>query len=125
MGGDGSSGIGWHLLAGASVLAVTFGLFALGGMGGGDAKLLSATAVWMGFGMPLIAYLVTASFLGGILTLSILAYRHSALAVFTDRNIFLRNFSEGAKGVSYGIALGLAGLVVFPESPLMVWTETA
>ena len=35
---------GGHFAAGALVLAVTFGLFAMGGMGGGDAKLLAATA---------------------------------------------------------------------------------
>ena len=43
---------GWHFAAGGLVLAVTFGLFALGGMGGGDAKLLAATAVWMGLQHP-------------------------------------------------------------------------
>src|SRR5690606_40457516 len=46
--------IGLHLAAGAAVLAVTFSMFALGGMGGGDAKLLAATSVWMGFGILLI-----------------------------------------------------------------------
>jgi hypothetical protein len=40
--------IGWHLAAGALVLSVTFTIFAIGGMGGGDAKLLAATALWMG-----------------------------------------------------------------------------
>jgi prepilin peptidase CpaA len=49
---------GWHFAAGGLVLAVTFAMFAIGGMGGGDAKLLSATAVWMGFGTELIQYLV-------------------------------------------------------------------
>ena len=32
---------GWHFAAGGLVLSVTFGLFAMGGMGGGDAKLLA------------------------------------------------------------------------------------
>src|SRR5690606_28754418 len=49
--------IGLHVAAGAAVLAVTFGLFALGGMGGGDAKLLAATSVWMGFNICLLQYL--------------------------------------------------------------------
>ena len=57
--------IGWHLLAGGLVLVITFGLFAMGGMGGGDAKLISASAVWMGLGFNLMAYLLVASFLGG------------------------------------------------------------
>ena len=112
---------GWHLAAGALVLVVTFGLFALGGMGGGDAKLLAASAVWMGFNIILVEYLVVSAFIGGILTLAILSYRGSALATFTSRNMFLRNFAEGDGGIPYGIALGIGGLVSFPGSPMMTW----
>lgn len=120
------TGMGWadyglHFAAGAAVLLFTFAIFAIGGMGGGDAKLLAATAVWMGMGTPLVKYLVVSAFLGGALTLAILSYRKSAIAVFTSRNMFMRNFAEGAAGVPYGIALGAGGLLVFPESPLMVW----
>ena len=112
---------GWHFAAGGLVLAVTFALFAIGGMGGGDAKLLTATAVWMGFSIPLIEYLVYSAFIGGVLTVAILAYRGSALAVFTGRNMFLRNFADGDRGIPYGVALGLGGLLTFPSSPLMAW----
>jgi prepilin peptidase CpaA len=59
--------------------------------------------------------------LGGVLTLAILSYRKSALAIFTSRNMFMRNFADDANGVPYGIALGIGGLAVFPQSPLMVW----
>ena len=41
--------IGAHLGAGALVLAITFGLFASGVIGGGDAKLAAAAALWLGF----------------------------------------------------------------------------
>lgn len=112
---------GMHFAAGALVLVVTFALFAIGGMGGGDAKLLTATAVWMGFGLPLVQYLVTSAFLGGVLTLAILTYRRSALSAFTGHNVFLRNFADPKGGVPYGIALGAGGLMTFPHSPLMVW----
>ena len=76
---------GWHFVAGAVVLLVTFGLFAVGGMGGGDAKLLTATAVWMGFNVHLIEYLVVSAFLGGVLTVAIVCYRGSVLATFTGQ----------------------------------------
>ena len=105
---------GWHFAAGALVLLVTFGMFAIGGMGGGDAKLLTATAVWMGFNVHLIEYLVASAFLGGVLTFAILCYRGSVLATFTGRNMFLRNFADGRVGVPYGIALGIGGLVTYP-----------
>jgi prepilin peptidase CpaA len=113
--------IGLHVAAGAAVLAVTFGLFALGGMGGGDAKLLAATSVWMGFNICLLQYLVTSAILGGLLTLAILAYRRSWLATFTRHSPVLRNFADGAVGIPYGIALGLGGLISYPDSPLMQW----
>ncbi|WP_027142006.1 prepilin peptidase [Mesorhizobium sp. WSM3626] len=112
---------GWHFAAGAIVLAVTFGLFALGGMGGGDAKLLAATAVWMGLNIHLVEYLVASTIIGGLLTIAILFYRKSPLAMFTGRNPFLRHFAEESAGVPYGIALGLGGLLTYPDSPLMVW----
>ncbi|TIT38990.1 MAG: peptidase, partial [Mesorhizobium sp.] len=60
---------GLHFASGGLVLAVTFGLFALGGMGGGDAKLLAATALWMGLSIHLVEYLVASAFIGGLLTL--------------------------------------------------------
>src|SRR5579863_5839388 len=41
--------IGWHLACGFLVLALTFGFFARGWIGGGDAKLAASTALWMGF----------------------------------------------------------------------------
>lgn len=112
---------GWHFAAGALVLAVTFGLFALGGMGGGDAKLLSATAVWMGFNLHLVEYLVVSAFIGGALTLAIVTYRASPLAVYTGHNLFLRNLADKKAGIPYGIALGMGGLFSYPGSPLMAW----
>ncbi|MGD9812633.1 MAG: prepilin peptidase [Sphingobium sp.] len=112
---------GMHFAAAAMVLFATFSLFAIGGMGGGDAKLMTATALWIGYDILLIQYLVAAAFIGGVLTLAILSYRGSPLAVFTGRNVFLRNFADPKVGVPYAIALGVAGLLVFPSTPLMLW----
>lgn len=111
--------IGLHFAAGAVVLAFTFALFALGGMGGGDAKLLAASALWMGFGPSLLEYLLVSTVLGGFLTLAILVYRKSALSAFTGSNLFLRNFADQKQGVPYGVALGIGGMIVYPDSPLM------
>lgn len=111
---------GWHFLAGAVVLAVSFGIFAIGGMGGGDAKLMTATSVWMGFGFLLLDYLLTAAFVGGLLTVLILLFRKSPLATMHGQNMFLRHLADEKTGIPYGIALGAAGLLVFPKSPLVL-----
>ncbi|MCR4268293.1 prepilin peptidase [Nitratireductor sp. ZSWI3] len=112
---------GMHMAAGALVLSVTFVLFAVGGMGGGDAKLLAATAVWFGIAPGLVQYLVVAALIGGALTMAILYYRGSPLSLMTGNNAFLRHFADAKVGVPYGIALGLAGLITYPETPLMQW----
>jgi len=94
-------------------------------MGGGDAKLIAATALWMGFNVHLVQYLVTSSVFGGVLTMAILSYRASPLAVYTGHNRFLRHLSDKSVGIPYGIALGVGGLLTYPESPLMLWARAA
>ena len=63
-----------HAGAAAAVLAVTFVFFARGWIGGGDAKLAAATALWLGFD-HLFDYLIYASLFGGALTILLLQYR--------------------------------------------------
>lgn len=117
------AGLGWdayamHMAAGLVVLTVTFGLFALGVIGGGDAKLMAATALWLGFSMELVQYLVYAALIGGALTLAIVMFRAMPLSVYAGHNLFLRNFADRQAGVPYAIALGLSGLMVYPATPL-------
>ena len=112
---------GMHFVAGLAVLAVTFGLFAVGGMGGGDAKLLASTAVWIGFNLVLVEYLLLAAIVGGVMGVLIIAYRKSPLSALTGTNMFLRHFADDKAGVPYGVALGIGGLMVFPKTALMVW----
>ncbi len=115
------SDFGMHFAAGGLVLVLTFGVFAFGGMGGGDAKLLAATSLWMGFSIELLQYVVYGGLLGGLLTLLVLMYRKSALSTFTGDYVLLRHFANDKVGVPYGLALGAAGLMVFPATPLAMW----
>ena len=70
--------LGMHLAAAALVLAIAFIFFARGWIGGGDAKLVAATALWFGFA-HLLDYLLYASLFGGALTLLLLQFRTLAL----------------------------------------------
>lgn len=112
---------GMHFVACFAVLVVTFGLFATGTMGGGDAKLMSATALWMGWSSELLTYLLAMAIAGGFLTLLILRYRKSSVAVFAGHIEFMNRLAQKDEGVPYGVALGLAGLWVFPQSALGLW----
>ncbi len=113
--------IGTHFATAGGVLAVTFVLFALGTMGGGDAKLLASTSLWFGFGMPLLEYMLTSAILGGALTMAILFYRNSAIAVYSGHVSFLQKIANNDEGIPYGIALGASGLITFPNSILGGW----
>ncbi|SFM73734.1 A24 family peptidase [Methylobacterium pseudosasicola] len=115
------SEIGLHLGAGAAVLAVTFTLFAFGVIGGGDAKLAAATALWIGFD-GLGDYLLAASIFGGALTLAILAVRAYPLPIRVARLPFALHLHDAKTGIPYGIALAAAALLVVPETE--VWTRT-
>lgn len=109
--------LGWHLLAGFVTLACTFALFALGVIGGGDAKLAAATTLWLGLGNTL-DYLLVASILGGCLTLALLAARQMPLPARIARLPFALHLHDRKTGVPYGIALAAAGLVVIPQTTL-------
>lgn len=108
-----------NVAAGLLVLAVTFGLFAFGWIGGGDAKLAAATALWLGFEV-LPAYLFVASLGGGALTLGVLFLRRWPLPAFATRLPWLMRIHDPQSGVPYGIALAFAALAVYPHSSLWV-----
>jgi prepilin peptidase CpaA len=110
--------VGWHLGAGAVVLVISFGLFSFGWIGGGDAKLASATALWFGFA-HLLDYLLYASIFGGALTLLLIQFRMLPLPrLFAGREWIERLHCPGG-GVPYGIALAAAALVVYPHTEWM------
>ncbi|KQO59872.1 MULTISPECIES: prepilin peptidase [unclassified Methylobacterium] len=115
---------GWdlmsHLGAGAVTLVVTFTLFALGKIGGGDAKLAAATAVWIGFDR-LLEYLAVASLAGGALSLAILMARAHPLPPLLGRLPFALHLHDAKTGVPYGIALSFGALIVIPET--MTWAR--
>jgi len=117
-GGMGGFDMVMHLGAGAAVLVAGFICFARGWMGGGDAKLAAATALWFGFD-HLFDYLIYASLFGGALTILLLQYRMLPLPRFLADQEWAARLHEKECGVPYGIALAAAGLCVYPETAFM------
>jgi prepilin peptidase CpaA len=107
-----------HVGAASVVLAAAFTCFACGWIGGGDAKLAAATALWLGFG-HLFDYLVYASILGGGLTLLILQFRTMPLPQVLTGKEWAERLHRGDGGVPYGIALAAAALMVYPQTEWM------
>lgn len=104
---------------GFATLAATFLMFSRSWIGGGDAKLAAAAALWLGWGaMP--AFVLSASIIGGVLTLAILAARAQPLPDALARRAFVARLRSPGAGVPYGVALAAAGVLQYPHSP--VWT---
>jgi prepilin peptidase CpaA len=110
--------MGRHMIASAVVLVFAFGFFARGWIGGGDAKLAAATALWLGFS-HLMDYLLVASIIGGALTLLILQARKWPLPNVLARQPWIARLHEVETGIPYGIALATAGLIVYPDTIFM------
>jgi prepilin peptidase CpaA len=106
-----------HLGAALIVLAVAFGFFAMGWIGGGDAKLAAAITLWLGMGLTL-PYLVYAALLGGVLTLVILALRRLPLSPMLARWRWLERLHDSRSGIPYGIALAAAAVVLYAQTPV-------
>jgi len=115
------SAFAWHLAAGALVLALGFLLFSLGWVGGGDAKLLAAAALWLGFD-NLLSYAVLVSMLGGALALLVLSYRMFVPPLWIAQPAWAARLHDRKAGMPYGLALAGAALWVYPSTAWFVAT---
>jgi prepilin peptidase CpaA len=113
--GMGTYDILMHVGAGATVLAVAFGCYALGQVGGGDAKIAAAAALWFGFA-HLMNYLLYASLFGGALTLLLLQFRQWPLPASFAGQSWLARLHAKETRVPYGIALAIGALMIYPET---------
>jgi len=109
--------VGAHALVGLATLSLTFVLFAGNCLGAGDAKLLSALALWMG--PALIAqFLALVGILGGVFVMLLfaahgLSARYASLhayPVFSRSSCWVR-----ARKVPYGVPISIAALAMTPS----------
>jgi prepilin peptidase CpaA len=107
-----------HVGAGALILVIAFVCFLRGWLGGGDAKLAAATALWLGFD-HLLNYLLYASLFGGALTLLLIQFRTWPLPGLLAGRQWVERLHHKDSGVPYGIALAAAALCVYPDTPWM------
>lgn len=105
-----------HLAAGSAVLLAAMLLFSLRLLGGGDAKLLAAAAVWIG-SEQLVPFLVCVTIFGGALAILLLAYRHTPAGALPLPTWAARLHKQG-EGMPYGVAIAAGALVVYPVTGL-------
>ena len=109
--------IGGHVLAGLLGLFIGFTLFALGYIGGGDAKLFAVVLLWLGL-KDLMPYTLVTTVLGGVLTLGLLALRRLPLPAILARQSWILRLHDSKAGVPYGVALAAGVLVVLPGTDI-------
>lgn len=105
-----------HAGAFALILAIGIVMFSLGWLGGGDAKLMAAGSLWVGFGslIPFFAYIAIC---GGALAVAMLAYRRIPVEVLPGRE-WLTRLHKTESGIPYGLAIAGGAMWVYPKTEI-------
>lgn len=104
-----------HAGVGAAALVFGFALFSANLLGGGDAKLMAAGALWMGLD-HVLPYLIYITFFGGMLSLVILCYRRFVPAMNWPLPDWAHKLHASGTGIPYGLAIAAASLVLYPAT---------
>ncbi|HYG85942.1 MAG TPA: prepilin peptidase [Azospirillum sp.] len=120
----GPGGVPWleHLGAAALVFAVGIGLFLFRLTGGGDIKLLTAVALWVGW-RHLFDLVLVMGVLGGVAVLALWGARRWLPMLLSmlpsGASVVLPRVFQDKEPVPYGLAIGAAALILAPDLPLL------
>ncbi|MFT3989156.1 A24 family peptidase [Aestuariivirga sp.] len=106
---------GWHLATGAALFFAGFIIFSLGLFGGGDAKLLAAAGLWMGW-PDVMPFLVMTALAGGILAVVVGAWSMVNMTSEIKDGPLFKRFGKIKPNVPYGYAFAIGALLAFPQS---------
>lgn len=109
--------IGIQLLFGIAILVVGFFLFQAKIIGGGDAKLFAATAVWTG-SVAFMPFMFWTAVAGGLMALALLAARRFVPQTGTNPG-FVNRLLTQHNGIPYGLAILVGGLMAIPTLPIL------
>jgi prepilin peptidase CpaA len=111
--------MGVEVCVGVVALACGMAMFAAGWIGGGDAKLFAACALWLGLrGAP--SFLLVTALAGGGLAVLLLNARSAALKTyFAAGPAWLARLATPGGDVPYGVAIAAGALAAFPQSGLV------
>jgi prepilin peptidase CpaA len=111
--GIGLPALGAHLATGLCVLLLGMVFFFCGWCGGGDAKLVAAIALWLGFD-NLLQYLLYTAVAGGMLATALSMLRSVPLPGMLLAQTWAVRLHRRDAGIPYGIALATGALLVYP-----------
>ncbi len=106
-----------HVAAGLGVLVLGVLLFIPGWLGGGDAKLMAAIALWIGPD-ALLPYFIYAAMTGGFIAMAFSFGRSVPLPRLLLGEAWALRLHRQDAGIPYGLALAAGALLVYPHT---VW----
>jgi len=110
--------IGLSFGLGLAALAVGAAMFALRWIGGGDAKLLAASMLWLGVSGA-APFLFWTALAGGALSLGLIGARRAYGFIGVPvRQAWLGRLLAPAGDIPYGVAIAAGALAAFPHSIL-------
>jgi len=111
--------MGIDLAVGVAALIAGMAMFAAGWIGGGDAKMFAACALWLGLRGAPSFLMVTAMAGGGLAVLLLNARSASFQTYFAGAPQWLARLVTPGGDVPYGIAIAAGALAAFPQSGLV------
>jgi len=103
-----------NLGVGIAALAAGMLMFALRWLGGGDAKLLAAVSLWLGW-TALPAFLIGTAMAGGALAIMLLTLRSASLRpLILLGPRWVNRLAEPGEGVPYGVAIAVGAFAAMP-----------
>lgn len=108
--------IGTSMAVAFGVLLFTMGMFGLGWFGGGDAKLMTAVALWIG-ATNFPAFLLGVCLIGGVATLAIVCFRQIPLPIKSKRFHGSPDYIARKKGFPMELRLRLRAFSYFQTRP--------
>lgn len=108
-----------NVSAGGVVLLLGMAMFAAGWIGGGDAKLMSSAALWLGWSGAINFLLVTA-LAGGALAIVLLNLRREPVRLlFATGAPWMERLARPGGAAPYGVAIAIGALAAFPNCLLV------
>jgi len=116
-------GVPWTDMAialgvGFAALLVGMAMFALRWIGGGDAKLMAAACLWLGWS-GVAPFLLFTALAGGGFCLLLITARSQLQPFAANAPGWVSRLMQPKGDIPYGVAIAIGALLAYPSSPLV------
>lgn len=108
-----------HVGIAFAALLAGMALFATRVIGGGDAKLMAASCLWLGLSGSGV-FLLWTGVAGGVFCLALIAARAQLQSHTAGAPAWVANLMEPRGDIPYGVAIAIGALFAFPSSILLM-----